>query len=163
MKTKRLIAAMVVLGTPAFAHRLDEYLQATLISIEKDRVQAVMRLTPGVRVSSFVLGSIDTDGDGAISATEGKAYAERVLRDVSLTMDGQVLRPHLVSTEFPRVEEMKQGLGEIQIQFGADLPGGGRDRRLVFENHHQSRIGAYLVNCLAPRDADITVTAQNPE
>src|SRR5438445_315766 len=39
---------------------------------------------------------------------------------------------------------------------------GGRGRRkLVFENRHQSRIAAYLVNCLAPRDAEISVTGQN--
>jgi hypothetical protein len=67
----------------------------------------------------------------------------------------------LISVEFPGVEEMKQGLGEIQIEFNADLPRGGRDRRLIFENHHQSRISAYLVNCLAPRDADIRIVAQN--
>ena len=44
-----------------------------------------MRLIPGVAVFSFVLASIDTNGDGVISEAEQRAYAERVLRDVSLT------------------------------------------------------------------------------
>jgi hypothetical protein len=32
---------------------------------------------------------------------------------------------------------------------------------LIFENHHQSRIAAYLVNGLVPRDPDIRLIAQN--
>jgi hypothetical protein len=37
-------------------------------------------------------------------------------------MDGDILRPRLISVEFPGVEGMKEGLGEIQIEFSADLP-----------------------------------------
>jgi hypothetical protein len=153
--------AALFLASSASAHRLDEYLQATLISIGKDRVQALMRLTPGVAVSSFVLAGIDTNADGVISRTEQRVYAERVLRDVSLTIYGQVLRPRLISVEFPEVEAMKEGTGEIQIEFDADLPRGARDRKLVFEDHHQNGISAYLVNCLAPPDRDLRVVAQN--
>jgi hypothetical protein len=163
MIPKRLIvasAAILLLGPSVYAHRLDEYLQATLISVEKDRVQAEMRLTPGVAVSSFVLMSIDTNADGALSEAERRVYAEQVLRDLSLTMDGHPLRPRLISVEFPALEEMKEGLGEIRIQFETDVPRGGSDRRLIFENHHQSRIAAYLVNCLAPQDPNIRVIAQ---
>jgi len=162
LNTLTVAAAILLLaGVPGSAHRLDEYLQATLISIEKDRVQALMRLVPGVAVSSFVLASMDSNADGVISESERRAYAERVLRDVSLTVDGDVLRPRLISVEFPGVGEMKEGVGEIHIEFSADVPRGGRHRRLVFRNHHQSRIGAYLVNCLVPRDRDIRVVAQN--
>ncbi len=164
MKTRRLSVAVAIFllrGAPASAHRLDEYLQATLLSVEKDRVQAEMRLVPGVAVSSFVLASMDTNGDGVISEAERRAYAERVLRDVSLTIDGDVLTPRLISVEFPGVNEMKEGVGEIHIQFSADLPRGRGNRRLVFLNHHQSRIGAYLVNVLVPRGPDILVVAQN--
>ncbi len=160
----RLVAASAIflsLVAPASAHRLDEYLQATIISVEKDRVQAFMRLIPGVAVSAVVISSIDTNGDGIISDTERQAYAERVLRDLSFMMDGKSLEPRLISINFPGTEEMKEGLGEIQIEFRADLPHGGADRRLVFENHHQRRISAYLVNCLIPRDREIQIVAQN--
>jgi hypothetical protein len=40
------------------AHRLDEYLQTTTFSVEKDRVQAQIRLTPGVTVLPLVLAKI---------------------------------------------------------------------------------------------------------
>jgi hypothetical protein len=93
---------------------------------------------------------------------EQQAYAVRVLRDLSLSMDGYVLKPQLTSVQFPVVEEMKEGLGEIHIVFSAALPRrGAPNRRLIFENHHQRAIAAYLVNCLVPRDRDIRVVAQN--
>jgi hypothetical protein len=161
---RRPVAAAVILlllGAPASAHRLDEYLQATLISLEKDRVQVFMRLIPGVAVSSIVLSSMDTNADDNISETEHRAYAERVLRDLSLSVDGYTLTPRLVSVDFPGVEEMKEGLGEIQIEFTADLPNGSPNRRLVFKNHHQDRIAAYMVNCLVPRDPNVRILAQN--
>ncbi len=155
-------AAVVValMGTPASAHRVDEYLQATLISVEKDHVEVFLRLTPGIAVSSVVLAGIDSNADGVISETEKRVYAERVLGDLSLTVDGHGLIPRLVSVQSPEIEEMKEGLGEIQIAFTAALPNGGRNRRLVFENHHQQQIASYQVNCLTPRDRNIRVNAQ---
>ena len=162
---KRWLAAagtmLLSVGTPAFAHRLDEYLQATTISLEKDRVQAQIRLTPGVAVFPIVFASIDSDADGIISEAEQHAYAERVLRDLSLTIDGDRVQLRLVSSRASKVQEMMDGRGEIQLDVDANVPHGGHDRRLVFENHHESRIAAYLVNCLDPSDLDIRVTAQD--
>src|SRR5690348_8195960 len=155
------IAILLLAGTSGSAHRLDEYLQATTISVEKDRVQAQLRLTPGVAVFRRVFATIDADADGAISEAEQQAYARHVLGDLSLTIDGNHLRLQLLSAKFPGIEEMREGRGEIQLEFTADVPGGGPNRRLIFENHHQSRIAAYLVNCLVPRDPGIRITAQN--
>ena len=160
----RLVAISLLLlafGTSAFAHRLDEYLQATKISLEKDRIQAQIRMTPGVAVFSSVMATIDTNGDGVVSEGEQRAYAERVIGDLSLTVDGDRLSLQLISAIFPKTDEMKEGLGDIQIEFSAEARRGGPERKLVFENHHQKPIAAYLVNCLAPRDPDIQVAAQS--
>jgi hypothetical protein len=163
-RTLAIVAIIAVLvAMPVSAHRVDEYLQAALISLDKDQdhLEVFLRLTPGIAVSSAVLANIDTDGDGVISDVEERAYAERVLADLSLTVDGHHLAPKLVSVDFPQVEDMKEGLGEIRIAVIAALPKGGRNRTLVFENHHESRIAAYLVNCLTPRDRNVRVIAQN--
>jgi HupE / UreJ protein len=163
MNAKFLVAAAILLslGAGAFAHRLDEYLQATLISIEKDHAQVSMRLIPGVAVSSLVLVSIDTNGDGMISDTEQRTYAERVLHDLSITVDGTIAIPALISLKFPTIEEMKEGLGEVQLEFTVALPPGGSERTIILQNHHQNQISAYLVNCLVPGDPSIKVLAQN--
>jgi hypothetical protein len=154
------LAAILAMGMPAYAHRLDEYLQATTISLEKDRVKGQIRLTPGVAVLPRILAAIDENADGVISAAEQQAYAEKVLGDVALAIDGNSLRPQLVSVNFPRIEEMREGLGEIQIEIQAELPRNGTHQRLTFENHHQSQIAAYLVNCLVPSDPNLRVVSQ---
>ena len=95
--------AAVVLGLAAClqAHRLDEYLQGTLISVEQNRVTLQLTLTPGVAVFPFLIAGIDTDRNGAISEAEQRAYAGRVLRDLSLLSEGRELRPRLLTMRFP--------------------------------------------------------------
>jgi hypothetical protein len=163
MKRLLTVAAAILLLLPAsaFAHRLDEYLQATILSVDASQVEGSMRLVPGVAVSSAVIAGIDTNGDGNLSADERQAYAQHVLRDLSLSIDGRPLTLHLVSASYPSLDQMRQGVGEIQLEFTAGTPRGGANRRLVFENHHQSKISVYLVNCLVPGDKDIRITAQN--
>jgi len=153
-------AMLLFVRAPLDAHRLDEYLQATLISVEKGNIQAQIRLVPGVAVLPLVLAGIDTDRNGVISEAEQRAYAQRVLHDLSMSMSGNHLTPRLVAIKFPAVEDMKQGLGEIQLEITAELPAGGGNRKLIFENRHERRIGVYLVNCLVPRDPAIKITAQ---
>jgi hypothetical protein len=144
----------------AFAHRLDEYLQNTLISIETDRVDAQIVLTPGVTVFPLLIKGIDTDGNGIISNAEQQSYADRILRDLSFRIDGEPLTPRLKSMQFPAIRDMQEGRGEIVIEISAALPRGGTDRKLVFENHHQPAIAAYQVNCLVPGDPDLRILAQ---
>lgn len=162
MKTKLIIiAAAASLAAPAFAHRLDEYLQAIIVSVERGHIRASMRMIPGVAVSNAVIASIDTNGDGVLSAAEQQAYAQKVLHDLSLSVDGRTLKPYLGSVTFPSTEAMKEGTGEIHIDFAADLPTGGLHRALVIENHHEPRISVYLMNCLVPQDRALQVIGQN--
>ncbi|MDE3199200.1 MAG: hypothetical protein KGN84_22815 [Acidobacteriota bacterium] len=150
----------MLLAPAASAHRLDEFLQAALISVSSSRMEAEIRMVPGVAVLPLVMASVDTDGNGVVTDAEWNRYAARALRDLSFTIDGLRLQPRLVAAAFPKTEDLKEGLGEIDLTLRADLPSGGGARRLVFENRHEARIGAYLVNCLAPDDPKITIDAQ---
>ena len=143
------------------AHRVDEYLQATTIAVAKDRVHAEIHLTPGIQVFPVVLAVIDTNRDGAISVAEQRVYVARVLRDVSLRVDGGRLTFRLVSSKFPAIDELQEGRGAIQIDLDATIPRGGRERTLAFENDHMTKIGVYLVNGLVPTDPDIHYRLQS--
>ena len=81
MRTALVLVAvlMVSLAEPVLAHRIDEYLQATTISLEQERIGVEIRLTPGVEVFRAVFAKIDTDGDGSIS----RGRATRVRRSRS--------------------------------------------------------------------------------
>ena len=162
MKTRMALAALLffLFATPAVAHRLDEYLQASTFAVGKDRVTLEMRLTPGVKVARSVIAAIDTDGDGVLSDSEQRTYEACVRRDLRLTIDGGAVPLRLKSAVFPAVAAMKGGTGEITLRFEASSLSLGASHRLTFENHHQGKIGVYLVNCLFPSDPDIRVIAQ---
>jgi len=164
MRAGRGVVAGVVVAawvaTPALAHRLDEYLQATTIDLKPGSVLVEVRLTPGVAVLGSVLAEVDRDADGVISDEEQRAYAGRVLGDLSLTVDGARAALWLRSATFAEVGLMKEGMGEIRLEFEAEVGEGGTQRRLVFENWHRRDVGAYLANCLVPGDAGIRVTRQ---
>lgn len=155
-----LAPLMVLLAAPTLAHRTDEYLQATTILVGRNQVEVRVRLAPGIAVASKVLSTIDTDRNGVLSPSEQRAYALRVVRDLSLSVDGRPRRLRLAAFAFPDVREMKAGNGAILLDFHADLPRATGDRKLAFENRHQRRISAYLVNGLAPSDPDIRMKTQ---
>ena len=153
-------ALLLTVARPAFAHRTDEYLQATTISVEKGRIALQLRLAPGIEVFPKVLALIDTDRDGAVAEGELRAYAERLASELSLSVDGTRLPLRLVSSRMEALEALHDGRGTIELAFEAEVPSGGGNRRLAFENHHQRAMAEYLVNGLVPRDPDIRLGAQ---
>jgi hypothetical protein len=162
---KRRIAFAVLLcalitAKAAFAHRIDEYLQATLLTMERDHVRASMRLIPGVLVASSVIDAIDSDHDGTFSEAEERAYAQRVVEDLAITLDEKPVRPLLGAFSFPQPSQLRDGLGEIHIDYTVDLPIGGLDRTLTLVNQHLRANSVYLVNVLAPQNGDVTIVSQ---
>jgi hypothetical protein len=161
MGTAIILCALVLAApTPATAHRLDEYLQATTIAVEREHIRIEMRLVPGVEVFPLVFAEIDRDRDGVASEAEQQAYARRVVVDLSLAADGTRMPLDLVGWQFPSQELLRSGRGAIELRLEAPVYGKAGHRKLTFENHHQRRISSYLVNGLVPRDPTITVTSQ---
>jgi hypothetical protein len=153
----RRVLVSVLLATglagQSAAHRLDEYLQATLIGLTRDHVDLEVNLTPGVAVLPVVLAAIDRNSDGWISPEEERAYADQVLRDVALQVDGRPVPLRLVESRFPSPQAMSEGLGTIRLRLRADRAG----RDLRFENRHMRAVSVYLVNCLASPDPSLLV------
>jgi hypothetical protein len=112
------LLAVVVLcfGRIASAHRLDEYLQATRISIELNRVDIEMDLTPGVAVAERLIQAIDRDHNQHISDAEAAAYANAVVQAVSLDVDGRARSLLVEDYRFPTPAEMRSGDGVIRLR-----------------------------------------------
>jgi hypothetical protein len=89
-----------LLSATVFAHRLNEYLQATTISLSRDKVFLELRLTPGTDVAARIIKAIDLNGDHQFSEGEKRAYLNQLKRDVSLAMDGYPASLKLVSSTF---------------------------------------------------------------
>jgi polyphosphate kinase len=155
-----LLFALIAFPPAVFAHRDDQYLQATLVAIEPSTVRLQINLTPGIAVAEQVIAEIDRDSDGALSKNEAAAYAELLKRDLTLRMDGRDLELELTASEFVP-EELRTGSGTIQMEFSAifGLPATGL-HRLTLENRHSTAISVYLINAARPRFATVQINRQ---
>lgn len=156
-----LLLALLAFPSTVFAHRLDEYLQATLVNIETNSIRLQINLTPGVEVAGPVLALIDLNHDGNISADEAQAYASTVKSSLTLRLDGQALELKVTAADFPPLEELRTGRGIIQLEFsvapGALAPG---SHELAFENRHLTLLSVYLINAALPKTPAVQIIRQ---
>jgi hypothetical protein len=113
-----------------------------------------------VAVLPDVLRGLDTNGDGNVSVAERQSYPVRVRDDLHLSLNGKRLPLRLMSADIPAPEQLQGGVGQMRMEFIAELPPAPEQRRLVLENRHHNRIAAYLVNSLATIDPDIRLLTQ---
>ena len=150
-----------MLSASPSAHRLDEYLQAARVSLAHTRVELEIDLTPGASVADGIIALIDRDGDKRISPEEAEQYGRNVLADVVLELDGRRVTLTLDHVEAPPLEEMRHGLGAIQLRASGDVePRMSFRRELHFQNNHHAASSVYLVNALIPADRGISVVGQ---
>jgi hypothetical protein len=160
---RRLLGCLLLLMlvTDAWAHRLDEYLQATRISVATNRIDLAIDLTPGVAIVDQLLVVIDKDHDGRVSEAEAVAYAQRVLKDVRVGLDEKVLALSLVDISFPTLLEVKGGLGVIRIEATAPVGQLAVGKHVLsLTNAHLPAISVYLVNALVPKHPTIKIINQ---
>ena len=165
--TMRVAISLVVYAlwlafpVPTAAHRLDEYLQATRISVGPDVVDVELDLTAGASVASTVFASIDADGDGRLSQRECAAYATLVVTSAVLEADGRRAPLVLMSRDFPTFRDMSAGVGTIRLKARAHVPTrSAGHHQLYFQNVHRADLSAYLVNALVPAAKEIVITGQ---
>ena len=160
----RVLAAFVTaaaLPVALDAHRLDEYLQASRLSIGRDRIDLEVDLTPGIAIARGVIADIDTDADGRFSTAETDAYARAVVASLTLAADAHPLLLSLSGHEFPEPAAMLDGLGTIRLRALASMPrvsAGGH--RVEYANAFRRDASVYLANVLVPTDRALTIRSQ---
>jgi hypothetical protein len=156
-----LLLALLALPSAVFAHRDDQYLQATLVIIEPGEIRLQINLTPGIAVAEKVIARINRDRDGAISKNEAAAYAKLLKGDLTLRVDGRKLELKLIGSEFVPPEELRTGAGIIQMEFSASAgPLATGPHRLTLENRHLTAMSVYLINAVRPKFATVEITGQ---
>lgn len=152
---------VVIFPAGASAHRLDEYLQATRIAIQRDGIAVEINLTPGAEIADGIVDGIDLDGNDEISEAEAQTYANRVIQSLSLNIDGIARSLGLRDYRVPPLADMRQGEGVIRLHAFASHSGEAGPHQLRFANAHRPDIGVYMVNALIPDDDGIHVTGQS--
>jgi hypothetical protein len=161
MKLIVAVVAVLAFSVPALAHRLDEYLQATRISVALDRIDLAIDLTPGVAIAPELLASIDPDASAHIPLHRIRQYAQRVLHDLRLDLDGRRQSIELISATAPVREDMEAGEGTIHLQAVAKISTlKPRQHEILFRNAHLPKISVYLANALVPQNKSIQITRQ---
>lgn len=156
-----LLVGFFVLPSTSLAHRLDEYLQATLVTIEPGEIRLQINLTPGVAVAEQVLSRIDRNRNGTISTNEATAYATLLLRELSLRLDQRKVELKLGSLNFPAPTELRTGLGIIQIELSAIIGSLAEGpHTFLLENRHLRTLSVYLFNAAQPRSASVHIIRQ---
>jgi len=161
MRTGLLGCLLIALACDASAHRLDEYLQATRVSVATNRIDVSIDLTPGVAVADRLLAVLDQDRDGRISDDERVAYSRSVLKDLRIGLDEKMLALRVVDASFPALHEIKEGLGVIRIKVTASVEQLTAGRHILsITNAHLPAISVYLVNALVPKNRAIKIGKQ---
>lgn len=162
---KALVAVLIALwlapATSAYAHRLDEYLQATTISVAPGHVAFWLRMTPGVAVAPAVLAQIDVDGDGALSPSEQDDYASKVAGGAAVSIDGVWTPLKLRAASFPTPAAMRAGSGDIVLDLDTSAPGGAGEHHLEYDQLPGPIRVVRLVNALVSSDADVRIVRQS--
>jgi hypothetical protein len=158
-----LLLAIGAIAPAALAHRLDEYLQATLVGIAPGEIRLYVNLTPGVEVAERVLAEIDRDRGGVISAEDATAYCQRVMHDLIAAVDDRRVELKLARSNFPEPDELRGGSGVIQMEFvvmtGGAMAAGAH--RFALENRHLPSVSVHLFNAAQARvGSEIEIVGQ---
>ncbi len=143
------------------AHRLDEVLQAAQISITQSHVTILLYQTPGVEVADRFLHLLDRNADDTISADEGRAFAQQVVAQLRLDVDGSTLGLSLETSQYPTIALMRSGEGSVRLEARGAIPPLEIGRHaLTFTNNFDPGQGVYLANAMLPRDPAIAIFEQ---
>ena len=160
-RTLNLLAMLLAAHASAMAHRLDECLQATRISIFPDHLAIQTYITPGTLLAPGFFARIDANRDGAISEAEGRDYAEKTLQRITLSVDGLRVPLTLTGSQYPTFSELSGGEAMIRLEMLATTPEVPGRHRLLLQNDNDPAISIYLANAMLPRDPSISIVSQN--
>ena len=162
MNVRRLFVSFAVLGVwlatpaPAGAHRLDEYLQATRLSIDLERVGLEIDLTAGVAVAPRSLPGLIRTATVRSPTLRAKPMRDRCSALSCCQSTSRPVPITLIEIRFPQFREMSLGVGTIQVRATAKVSATGAGRHQVsYLNTHRSESSVYLVNALVPADPRI--------
>ena len=148
--------------TPSFAHRLDELFQEARVSIQSDRVVVDLDLTPGIQAAPGLIAVLDTDRNGVISGEEGLDFAQTVIRQSALSVDGTVLPLAVTGHDESAVAVLRAGAGVIHVQAQSSphpMAAGGA-HVVRYRNGFDPGLSLYAANATLPADEHIVIRRQ---
>ena len=142
----RLAIMLLVLSGWVCAHSLDQLVQAAYLDLGLKSLELELVMTPGQEIAPELLLLIDQNQDRQLNPSEMRAYANQILNEVSLRVDGTPQTLDVQNVTTPQTADFLAGTGIFQIVAYASLPERSGRHVLEFANAYQPVPSAYLVN-----------------
>ena len=156
-------ALLAVLSGSALAHPVDEVVQGAYLFLAPGEVRLQLELAPGAQVAGQVVGALDPNADGEVTDGEARAFAEGVLEQSTLTLDGTVAAWSLKSIDVPDLEMIRTGNTVLTIAATAIRPEEAvRRHELTYENRYEPTETLWMANIFVQPASDwrYVVTSQ---
>jgi hypothetical protein len=145
MAWRAMLLAALIPGWAA-AHPIDEVVQGAYLTLAPGEVRLELDLTPGAEVSPTVLAALDANGDRAISKAEARRFAQRVLDQTTLTLDGKAAPWRIAKVDAPPYQNLLQATDTLKIYAIARRPDRAGAHTLYFDNRYQPAKSQCIAN-----------------
>jgi hypothetical protein len=141
-------AALALLLAPgrADAHPVDEVVQGAYLTLAPGELRLELDLTPGTEVADAVLRALDANGDRRITDAEARTYAERVLKQSTVTLDGAPAAWRLDRVNAPSYESLKFATDTFKVYAVAVRPDRPGAHSLAYDNRYQPAKSQCIAN-----------------
>ncbi len=144
--TAAIGGAVLLTPTPADAHPLDVYLQASYITVQSTGVGIEVDISPGTEVAADLVARLDTDHDGKFSDEEGRAFADVVVADLAVSVDGTSLPITIANVGLPTYKATAAGYGTVKIVATAPGPVSTGTHTVAYENRSRASKSVFQAN-----------------
>ncbi len=120
----------------AFAHPEHEVVQNAYLTLTAGEVRLQLDLSPGPEVAGVFVRPLDANGDKRITDAEARAFAQAILRQSKLTLDGAPAAFTLQSVTAPTYDALTSGAATLKVYALARRADGVGAHRLAYENRY---------------------------
>jgi ABC-type nickel/cobalt efflux system permease component RcnA len=99
----------------ADAHPADRLLQHLIVTLYGDHIEASYAVSGGLLATAALAEKIDVDGDGAFSNEEAQAWLQDYLTHITITRDGETIRPSRTTLQVTPLNEFSLGLSPLIV------------------------------------------------
>lgn len=117
-------AILAALTRPAAADPVDRLAQHVQIGLTTSGANVQIAMIGGLIANERILDQLDTNHDGQVSPAEERAYADRLLQDLSVTLDDRPvpLAAGDLHLTVPPVKDFHLGLAPLVVAFRVPFP-----------------------------------------
>ena len=143
---QRVWLLLALVPTWVGAHPVDEVVQGAYLTLAPGELRLELDITAGSAVTSEIIKSLDENADRYVTTAEAHTYAQRVLEQSTLVLDGVTASWKLENVSVPPYQNLELGGGTIKIYAVAQRSDSGGAHILSYQNRYQPEKSQWTAN-----------------